>query len=129
MKLQSTIIWADLLEKVSGWAYSEGVKLCKVPYIHFSLEEHSQMCRVLNSLTGMCAHEVVNHVIVIFGTEVAFFMQWLSNKITAGFTKTIILLAEYEMIITNSLQRARLGTLRIAPLISVRFGALYVILP
>ena len=77
----------------------------------------------------MCAHEVVNHVIVIFGTEVAFFMQWLWNKITAGFTKTIILLAEYEMIITNSLQRARLGTLRIAPLISVRFGALYVILP
>lgn len=30
MKLQSTIIWADLLEKVSGWAYSEGVKLCKL---------------------------------------------------------------------------------------------------
>lgn len=77
----------------------------------------------------MCAHEVVNHVIVIFGTEVAFFMQWLSNKITAGFTKTIILLAEYEMIITNSLQCARLGTLRIAPLMSVRFGTLYVILP
>lgn len=61
--------------------------------------------------------------------KLLFSCSGCQTKQTAGFTKTIILLAEYEMIITNSLQRARLGTLRIAPLISVRFGALYVILP